>query len=76
MVTTVILIASLCIVRFPISSIVYRMSQPQFIRSFYVFLNTGMIAGLARFVFDGGSAEQYFLGDFKLIETVISLSQK
>ena len=72
MVTTVILIASLCIVRFPISSIVYRMSQPQFIRSFYVFLNTGMIAGLARFVFDGGSAEQYFLNSSLIFGAILT----
>ena len=72
MVATVILIASLCIVRFPISSIVYRMPQQQFILTFYVFLSTGMIAGLARFVFDGGSAEQYFLNSSLIFGAIMT----
>ena len=72
MVTTVILIASLYIVRFPISSIVYRMPQQHSIRTFYVFLSTGMIAGLARFVIDGGSAEQYFLNSSLIFGAILT----
>lgn len=74
MATTVILIVSLCTVRFPISSIIYRMPQQQFIRTFYVFLSTGMIAGLARFVFDGGSAEQYFLNSSLIFGSILTSS--
>jgi hypothetical protein len=72
MVTSVILIASLCIVRFPISLIVYRIPQPLYIRTFYVFLSAGMIAGLARFVFDGGSAEQYFLNSSLIFGAILT----
>lgn len=72
MLITVILIGSLFINRFPISSLIYRIPQQPFIRTFYVLLSTGAIAGLVRFTLDGGSAEQYFLNSALIFGSILT----
>ena len=72
MLVTVILIGSLYVTRFPISVFIYRVPQQPFTRTFYVFLGTGALAGLARFVFDGGSAEKYFLNSALVFGAILT----
>ena len=72
MLITILFIVSICLMRFPISSLIYRMPQQPFIRTFYVFLSTGALAGLVRFALDGGSAEQYFLNSALIFGAILT----
>ena len=74
MLITIVFIVSICLMRFPISSLIYRMPQQPFVRTFYVFLSAGAMTGLARFVFDGGSAEQYFLNSAIIFGAILTSS--
>ena len=72
MLITILFIISICLMRFPLSSVIYRMSQQPFNRAFYVFLSTGAVAGLVRFALDGGSAEQYFLNSSLIFGAILT----
>jgi len=69
---TMAFIVSICLMRFPISSLIYRMPQQPFILTYYVFLSAGAITGLVRFMLDGGSAEQYFLNSALIFGAILS----
>jgi len=69
---TIVFIVSMCLMRFPISSLIYRMPQQPFIRTFNVFLSAGAMAGLVRFMLDGGSAEQYFLNSALIFGAILT----
>ena len=69
---TMAFIVSICLVRFPISSLIYRMPQQPFFPTFYVFLSAGAITGLVRFMLDGGSAEQYFLNSALIFGAILT----
>ena len=74
MLVTIVFIISIYLMRFPISLLVYRIPQQPFIQTFYVFLGAGVIAGLARFVLDGRSAEQYFLNSALVFGAILTSS--
>jgi len=68
---TLIFVAAIYITRMPVSHLIFSKKDSEF-RAFYVFLGAGALAGLARFVFDGDSAEQYFLNSALIYGAVLS----
>lgn len=72
MLITIVFIVSICLMRFPISSLIYRIPQQPSVRTFYIFLSAGAMTGLARFVFDGRSAEQYFLNSALIFGAILT----
>ncbi len=58
---TFLLVIAIAISRFPLSTIVFKESHSTSVHIFMVFISIGSLAGLASFIFDGGSAEKYFL---------------
>ena len=71
---TAVLITSIYVSRFPFSLAIFRTSERPIIRVYYVFLGAGAAVGLARFVLNGGSAEQYFLNSALLFGAVLTSS--
>lgn len=71
---TVLLIISIYVSRFPFSLAIFRSPQRPILRVYYIFLGVGAGAGLARFVLNGGSAEQYFLNSALLFGAVLTSS--
>ena len=69
---TIFLVVSLMVVRFPFSPSLLRESGSTTKRVFLVFLSLGSLAGLARFVIDGGSAEKYFLNSSLILGSILA----
>jgi len=72
MLITIAFIVSICLMRFPLSTLIYRMPQQPLNHPFYIFLSTGAVAGLVRFSLDGGSAEQYFLNSALIFGAILT----
>lgn len=70
--TTLVLIFAALSMRFPISTAIFKWTDSATTQVVLVCLSVGSLSGLASFVFDGGSAEKYFLNASLIFGAVLT----